>query len=158
MAGGPSPVVSLSDTLMSRLVFTLGLLLLASPSLAQTSNYQQIEQTVSYYLDGGTANDFELLSRAFHPTATMRWIGREGYSDVNAVDYFREIMRPGPPQDRQTRVVSIDVSGTVASAILEIDYPTFTFVDYMTLLKFDGEWKIVSKAFYRRMRPQPEGG
>ncbi|MEO0556815.1 MAG: nuclear transport factor 2 family protein [Bacteroidota bacterium] len=140
---------------MPRLALFLGLLLaIASPTLAQPSDFEQVETTVSYYLDGGTANDFELLSRAFHPTATMRWIGREGYTDVNAVDYFREIMRPGPPQNRETRVVSIDVSGNAANAILEIDYPTFTFVDYMTLLKIDGEWKIVSKAFYQRMHPE----
>lgn len=141
---------------MPRSILALGLLLAtASPTLAQSSDFEDIETTVSYYLDGGTTNDFELLSRAFHPSATMRWIGRDGYTDVNAVDYFREIMRPGPPQNRETRVVSIDVSGNAASAILEIDYPTFTFVDYMTLLKIEGEWKIVSKAFYRRMNPAP---
>ena len=144
---------------MPRLLFALGLVLTtASTALAQPSDYQQVEQTVSYYLDGGTTNDFELLSRAFHPTATMRWIGRDGYTDVNAVDFFRDGMQPGPPQDRQTRVVSITVTGNAASAILEIDYPTFTFVDYMTLLKFEDEWKIVSKAFYRRMRPTPASG
>ena len=82
----------------------------------------------------------------------------DGYTDVNAVDFFREVMEPGPAVDRQTRVVSIVVSGTAASAILEIDYPTFTFVDFMTLLKFDDGWKIVSKAFYQRMRPTPEAG
>ncbi|GAB5537465.1 MAG: hypothetical protein Rubg2KO_37140 [Rubricoccaceae bacterium] len=138
-------------------LLALGLLLAtASPTLAQSSDFEQVEQTVSYYLNGGTANDFELLSRAFHPTATMRWMGRDGYTDVNAVDYFRDAMRPGPPQERQTRVVSIDVSGNAASAILEIDYPRFTFVDFMTLLKIDGEWKIVSKAFYQRMNPAPD--
>jgi protease I len=134
------------------------LLATASPTLAQDSDYQLVEQTVSYYLDGGTANDFELLSRAFHPTATMRWMGRNGYVDVNALDYFRDVMQPGPPQNRQTRVISIDVSGNAGSAILEIDYPTFTFVDYMTLLKIDSEWKIVSKAFYQRMNPAPGSG
>lgn len=118
---------------------------------AQTSTYERIERTLNYYLEGGTNNDFDLLSRAFHPTATMRYI-REGYTDVNALDFFRKGMRPGPKQDRVTRIVSIDVSGNAASARLEIDYPTFTFVDYMTLLEIDGEWLIVSKVFHRRTR------
>ena len=70
---------------MRRSLLALGvLLLIASPVRAQPSDYEQIETTVSYYLDGGTTNDFELLSRAFHPTATMRWMGRDGYTRASA--------------------------------------------------------------------------
>ena len=138
-----------------RLLLVLAACLLATPASAQ-SDVDQIRQTVSYYLDGGTHGDFETLSRAFHPTATMRWVNGDGeYQDVNALDFFRDRMRPGPPSDRATRVAAIDVSGDAATARLEIEYPTFTFVDYMTLLKLDGEWKIVSKAFHRRPHAHP---
>ena len=116
-----------------------------------TSDYALVEQAVSYYLDGGTNNDFETLKKAFHETATMKYIGRDGYTEVNALEFFGKAMKPGPKSNRKTRVVAIDVSGHAATAKLEIDYPTFTFVDYMTLLKLDGEWKIVSKVFYRRV-------
>jgi len=115
-----------------------------------TSDYALVEQTVSYYLDGGTNRDFETLKKAFHETATMKYISGDGYTEVNAIEFFRKGTKPGPKVNRQTRVVHIDVSGHAATAKLEIDYPTFTFVDYMTLLKLDGEWKIVSKVFYRR--------
>jgi hypothetical protein len=33
-------------------------------------------------------------------------------------------------------------------ARIVLDYPTVKFVDYMTLLKIDGEWKIINKSFY----------
>jgi len=105
----------------------------------------------SYYLDGGTNNDFETLKKAFHETATMKFIGGDGYTEVNALDFFKKGIKPGPKSNRKTRVVHIDVAGLAATAKLEIDYPTFTFVDYMTLLKVDGTWKIVSKVFYRRV-------
>lgn len=132
-------------------LFTLCLCLAASsPALAQSSDIEHIQRTVTHYLEGGTNNDFDVLSRAFHPTATMRFIG-QGYTDVNVLDYFRERMRPGPRQERQTRITSIDVSGNAASARLEIEYPTFTFIDYMSLLKIDGEWLIVSKVYYKRV-------
>jgi len=29
-----------------------------------------------------------------------------------------------------------------------LDYPAVKFTDYMTLLKIDGEWKIINKTFY----------
>lgn len=135
-------------------VFLSSLLLLACLTTASaqevTSDYALVEQTVGYYLDGGTNRDFETLKKAFHETATMKYIGGDGYTEVNALDFFRKGTKPGPKSDRKTRVVAIDVSGHAATAKLEIDYPTFTFVDYMTLLKIEGEWKIVSKVFYRR--------
>lgn len=136
---------------MKRLLLHLLLITLFSTTLqAQDSDYARVEQAVSYYLDGGTNNDFATLKKAFHETATMKYIGGDGYTEVNALEFFGKVMKPGPKSNRKTRVVAIDVSGHAATAKLEIEYPTFTFVDYMTLLKIDGEWKIVSKVFYRR--------
>jgi len=119
---------------------------------AQDSDYTQIEQTVSYYLDGGTQNDFATLEKAFHKDATMKYVTGDGYTEVNAVQFFKERMKPGPAQDRKTRVVSIEKNGHCAFAKLEIQYPTFSFHDYMTLLKIDGTWKVVNKSFYREKK------
>lgn len=122
----------------------------ATMLLAQQSDYSQVEQTLNYYLDGGTNNDFEVLEKAFHKDATMKFIGKDGYTERNALELFRNAIKPGPPQNRTTRIAFINIAGNAATARLEIDYPTFSFNDYMSLLKIDGEWKIVSKVFYRR--------
>ena len=128
-------------------------ILISTVSIAQSSDYSQIEKTVNYYLEGGTNNDFTTLKKAFHENASMKYIGEE-YTEVNALEFFGSRMKPGPAQNRLTRIVSIDVSGHAANAKLEIEYPTFTFVDYMNLLKIDGEWKIVSKIFYRQPKSE----
>ena len=128
-------------------------ILISTVSIAQSSDYSQIEKTVNYYLEGGTNNDFATLKKAFHENASMKYIGEE-YTEVNALEFFGSRMKPGPGQNRLTRIVSIDVSGNAANAKLEIEYPTFTFVDYMNLLKIDGEWKIVSKIFYRQPKSE----
>lgn len=120
-------------------------------SSAQESDYQLVEQTVNYYLEGGTNNDFETLKKAFHENATMKFIGKEGYREVNALEFFGNGMKPGPKQDRKTRIADITISGNAANARLEIEYPTFTFIDFMNLLKIDGEWKVVNKIFYRKV-------
>ena len=116
---------------------------------AQDSDYDLVEQTLNYYLDGGTNNEFETLEKAFHPNASMKFIG-ENYTEVNAVDFFRDRMKPGPAQNRKTRIISVSITGNAANAQLEIEYPTFYFIDYMNLLKIDGEWKIVNKIFYKK--------
>ena len=119
------------------------------------SDIQLVEKTLNYYLEGGTNNDFDMLQKAFHPTATMKYIGDE-YKEVNAVEFFKKGMKPGPKQNRKTRIVAVNVTGNAANATLEIEYPTFYFIDYMNLLRVDGEWKIVGKIFHRKSKDEVE--
>ncbi|MFK7934535.1 MAG: nuclear transport factor 2 family protein [Saprospiraceae bacterium] len=107
----------------------------------------KISETLSHYLEGGTRNDFSTLKKAFYPAATMRHIGDETFKSVNALEFFGNAMKPGPPSNRKTKIVTIDVAGTAAQAKLQIDFPDFRLTDFMQLLKIDGEWKIVSKIF-----------
>lgn len=133
---------------------TITLLLMAfslSTNLfAQDSDYTQIEKTVSYYLNGGTNNDFDTLKKAFHESATMKFIRNGEYKEVNAIEFFKKAIKPGPKQNRNTRIAYINVTGDVASAKLEIEYETFSFYDYMNLIKIDGKWKVVNKIFFRQ--------
>ena len=126
-------------------------LLWSVTALAQSDSeaHAAIAKTLNYYLEGGTNNDFATLEKAFHAEATMKFTTDEGYKEVNALAFFKERMKPGPAQDRITRINSINVAGNAASAQLEIVYPTFRFIDYMNLLRVEGEWKIVNKIFYR---------
>lgn len=140
---------------MKKLIIPLCLCLISIAGNGQNSDYQNIEKTLSYYLEGGTNNDYEMLAKAFHKTATMKFIG-DGYTEVNALEFFKNGMKPGPKQNRKTRIASINISGNAANARLEIDYPTFTFIDYMNLLKIDGEWKIVGKIFYKKLQDDSE--
>lgn len=117
---------------------------------AQESELQQIENTLNLYLEGGTNNNYYQLARAFHKGATMKYINDQGYQQTNALEFFSESMKPGPRQNRLTRIKSVNISGHAASAHLEIEYPTFTFQDHMNLLKINDEWKIVNKIFYRQ--------
>lgn len=138
---------------MKNLFFLIILLAGTQPVFAQTSDFQDIQTTLHYYLDGGTNNDYATLEKAFHPQATMKFVGDDGYVEVNAREFFKKGIKPGPKQNRKTRVVSIDISGPAASARVEAIYPTFKFIDYMNLLKVDGQWQIVNKIFYKENIP-----
>lgn len=114
------------------------------------SDYELIEQTLDYYMEGGSNRDFNTLKKAFHDTATMKYITDEGYKEVNALEFFSG-MKTGDRVNRKNRIAEITISGHAANARLELEYPDFTFVDFMNLLKIDGEWKIVNKIFYKRV-------
>ncbi len=140
-----------------KLLFALSLLLTITMSIkAQESDYTLVEKTVQYYLDGGTNNDYETLKKAFHETAIMKYLKNGEYKEVNALEFFKKGMKPGPKQNRKTKIDYINITGHAANAKLEIEYPTFTFIDYMNLLKINGEWKVVSKIFYKKMNEAPE--
>ena len=51
-----------------------------------------------------------------------------------------------------SQIASVDVTGTVASVKVEEDYPGSHYTDYVSLLKLDGEWRIVNKVFYARSK------
>ncbi len=118
-------------------------------ALAQNADDDLVKKTLSYYLDGGTNNDFNTLKKAFHKEARMKYIRQGEYHDVNAIEFFEKAIKPGPKQNRKTSIQSVSIAGNAASAILKIEYETFYFTDYMNLLKIKGEWKVVNKIFYR---------
>ncbi|WP_394749455.1 nuclear transport factor 2 family protein [Spongiimicrobium salis] len=133
---------------MKKYLLTTAIILLTVFSTQAQEDRKAVEKTLNYYLEGGTNNDFDTLKKAFHNTATMKFIGGE-YKEVNAIDFFKKVMKPGPKQNRKTKIASIDISGNAAHAKLEIEYATSKVIDYMNLLKVDGQWKIVGKIFYR---------
>jgi hypothetical protein len=51
-------------------------------------------------------------------------------------------------------VEEVDVTGDAAVAKVVLDYPQARITDYMSLLRVDGEWRIVNKTFHS----QPKGG
>ena len=128
-------------------------LTLASGAAAQTSGSDAekaaVRKALEHYLQGhatGSAAEFAL---AFQDSANLYFI-REGRMQIRtSKDYIAGA--PGKPADdeakRKRRIDFIDVTGTAAVAKITLEYPTVTFVDYMSLLKVGDEWKIVAKIF-----------
>jgi hypothetical protein len=132
------------------LILTIMTLTATKELQAQQTDLQLVEATLNNYLTGLVNNDAKTLTKAFHPTATMKWVGKN-YTEVNAIEGLTQGMDGTPHKEKiNTRVVSVHVSGNAASAQLEIQFPTFTYIDFMHVLKVDGQWKIVSKIFYTR--------
>jgi len=122
--------------------------LVSLASFAQIEDYKSVAQTLNYYLDGGTNNDLPTLQKAFHKDAMVKWVNDEKqYQEKSASEFFGG-MKPGPKSNRKTRIENINISGLAANAHVVIEFPDFEFNDYMTLLKIEGEWKIVTKIFY----------
>ncbi|WP_422080134.1 nuclear transport factor 2 family protein [Ulvibacterium sp.] len=115
---------------------------------AQTSDYAMVEHTINAYLEGDTHKDFETLKTAFHSDATMKYVSsKSGYQEYNALEVFAAEKGREPEKNRSNSIAYISITGKAAHAKLEITYPKRVMVDYVNLLKIEGEWKIVNKIF-----------
>ncbi|MDW3652770.1 MAG: nuclear transport factor 2 family protein [Bacteroidia bacterium] len=115
-------------------------------SQAQTSDLQLIEKTINHYFDGMINHNASSIEKAFHPGASMKWMA-EKYMDVNAVEALSDYVNSNDPVKTKTRITSINIVGDAANAQLELEYESFYFIDFMHLMKIEGEWKIVSKTY-----------
>ena len=133
------------------LLFILALCSLAAS--AQETEKAAVRVPLENYIKAHATGDPEYARKAFHTAGHMIWI-REGKYSMESFDSFIKRAFTGKPAaDEEQRkngrkIEAIDVNGNAAVAKIILDYPTVKFVDYMTLLKINGEWKIVNKSFY----------
>jgi hypothetical protein len=113
------------------------------------SEYDTIAQTIQTYVEGGRSGCGADMKAAFHPDATIfGYAGPELFAGP-IQKLFDWNDRNGPATGLQANLASVDIAGTIATARLELDNWTgHRFTDMFTLLKMDGEWKIISKVFY----------
>lgn len=110
-----------------------------------------IEHVVQLYIDGASKGEPEKLREAFHGQAWMFGsLGGDRY-DV-PVEKLIE-MTAAQPLDTDgsftARISSVEQIGDAAVVRLEEDgcWGGVSFVDFFTLVKVDGAWKIANKTF-----------
>ncbi len=113
------------------------------------SEYDAITKIVQHYIDGAKSGRGDDMKPAFHKDATIfGYVGADLFAGPirKLFDWHDE---NGPATALQARFASIDVVGTVATVRLELDNWTgHRFTDLLSLLKVDGEWKIMNKVFH----------
>ena len=102
------------------------------------------------YIKAHATGDGEFIRKAFYTDAKVMFFAGGKFNQWT-VEEFAGRFAGKPAADEAQRKRSfevIDVAGNAAIAKVSLDYPTVKFTDYMTLLKIDGEWKIINKTFY----------
>jgi len=136
---------------MKRLALSLPLfLLLNSSTPAQenkpgTDDVSAVRTVVTDYIEGYYTGDAHRMQQTLHPHYLKHMIhGDIPMREKNGAEMIREVRTHGPadlPQTQKTEQVTVlDIAGNIASAKLV----TPGWVDYMTLQKSNGAWKILS--------------
>ena len=110
-----------------------------------TDDSTAVRATVTNYIEAYYTGDARRMQQTLHPSYLKHMLhGQIPVRQKSAAQMVQEVRSHGPadiPQAQKTEQVSVlDVAGTIASAKLV----TPGWVDYMTLCKVDGEWKILS--------------
>ena len=114
------------------------------------SEYDAIAKTVQYYIDGAKSGRGADMKAAFHKDATIYGY-YEGELFAGPIQgLFDFVDQDGPQAGIQARIACTDITDTIATVRLEVDnWGGHRFTDLFTLLKVDGEWKIMNKVFHQ---------
>lgn len=139
------------------LLFAFVLCSFAASVNAQADEKEAARIPLENYIKAQATGDPETARKAFHTEGNMIWI-RDGKYTSEPLDAFIKRAFTGKPaadEDKRKggrKIESIDIVGNAGMARIVLDYPTVKYVDYMTLLKINGEWKIVNKSFYSELK------
>ncbi len=116
---------------------------------SSVSDQDIIAKVVQHYIDGARSGKGDDMKPAFHEDATVfGYVGPDLFAGP-IQNLFAWNEDNGPATELEDRIASIDVVGTVATVRLELENWTgVRFTDLFTLLKVDGDWKIMNKVFH----------
>lgn len=114
--------------------------------------YNEISEALAPYFDGFYHCDVATLQRIFHPSAHL-YSAADGPLQDDPMDavYDRVSGRASPASGRHKRIdriLSIHKSGPESAlATVQIGIGEKLFTDYLSLLRIDGRWQIISKTY-----------
>ena len=144
---------------MKKIILSAALLAAASLAVlpfarAQNAEEAAVRAAIEHYFRAHATGLGEHHRKVFHPEAKLFFINDGKFTQRTSEEYIAG--SPGKPAadeaQRKRTIEMIDITGDAAVAKLVLDYPNAKLTDYMSLLKIDGEWKIVNKIFTREMK------
>jgi len=109
------------------------------------------------YINAHATGNPEYIRKAFFADAKIMAF-RDGKLLNLSVDEFASRFSGKPAADesqRKRRIDSLSITGNAGVARIVLDYPDAVLTDYMSLLKVNGEWKIVNKVFHAEPKAKP---
>jgi len=115
-----------------------------------------IRATAHHYIDGWYEGDAARMERALHTHLAKRLVyqddqGRSRLVDLTALELVQSTRRGVgkiPPAERRDSVTILDIFGNAAIARVDAT----TWVDFLELIKWNGQWVIVNVVWENRPR------
>lgn len=127
----------------------IAILCIISTSAFAQSEDDAIKSTINAYTDGFTKGDSASINRAFLSNALLKNLNAAS-GKVNDMPLKKFVASmPAGGAKATASLVSYSYAGTSGVAIVEFKFPDFKYVDLLSLLKINGDWKIVCRVYGR---------
>jgi len=119
----------------------------------------KIEKIIKLYFDSMYHSNAQLVKKVFHPAAKITGYVENKLEEMNTNEFAKFVGEQKPsPADKNDpemlEIVSIDIAGKTAVAIVRDDYLGDTYLDTLSLLKVDTNWLIYNKLFHIEDKPK----
>ena len=141
------------------LIMALALVTIVSPAQDNKKDIEVIKKTILNSYQDGLQNegDMKKIDEGFHPLFKMIAVNKEGKVWEYPIEDWKKSVEKGKKDgkypkadDRKVKIEipMVDVTGNAAIAKLKFFVAEkLVYVDYMSLYKLEGNWKIVAKIY-----------
>lgn len=116
------------------------------------SNIAEVEAVVRLYLEALHEGDVDTLGRVFAPDSAL-YASADGEATTLAIRPWLDRVRNRKSArdsgfESRNRVLSIETEGDMAMAKVTSAFPPKRFVDYLSLIRTTGGWRIAAKTYH----------
>ena len=117
------------------------------------SDEQHIRDTIQTYFDCMYDSSAAKTHAAFHPNAKITGYLQDGLHEMTVNDFAEFVASQQPSakekgEPARLDILSLDIAGNTAVAQVRDDYLGMTFLDTLSLLKTEDNWRIYNKLFH----------
>lgn len=114
---------------------------------------EQIESVIQLYVDSMDESDPDKVKQAFHTNAKVVGYLHGDFMEMTVGDFagFVESQQPSPNKKGENVVfetLSCEIEGATALAKVRDKYLGITFLDTLSFIKVENEWKLYNKLFH----------
>lgn len=114
------------------------------------AEYDEVLSVVQGYVEGLRTGNIEQLKKTFHKNAVMYGHLMDSFSEGSIENLYAYIEKFGSAPNIKTHLSVLHKTPTTAIVRVEMenDAANEDFTDYHSLIKIDGQWKVVAKLFH----------
>jgi|TARA_A100001015_G_scaffold283998_1_gene349913 hypothetical protein len=117
------------------------------------NNIEQIEKIVQLYVDSMNESNPEKVRQAFHANAKVVGYLHGDFMEMSVDDFsgFVASQQPSPKEKGENvifEILSTEIEGATAIVKVRDKYLGITFLDTLSFIKIEGEWKLYNKLFH----------
>ena len=114
--------------------------------LTKENEFKSVEKTIHNYFEGRKNANLEILQTAFSKNASL-YTSLNNTELIIPFDAFLKKVKSDGVQQIKTSILNGDIEGDIANFKTQFIYSNTSYSDYLTLLKVQNEWEIISKTF-----------